>query len=264
MRGSGSRQRNSPGKCKSLEVASPWQVLLLALWLLSTALAQGVWVWPELESGAAGEFRRSGRSYSRPGGRLELGEVVWNGTSATPGSSCLLWRDASGQELWRRRFLLSRQWSNPGTGAVEETSYPNALVEACEPDRVIVRLSLGCWDKQSKLKAGCGVLALRLRDGQELWRASPVAMDLTPQALYGLVDGRALYEFYQQLGSDQLAVLKRGIDDGKAHWLVHVHHKLPAGRLLSARVTASGLELTCGSGSSSKRMCLNPLTGQLR
>lgn len=82
--------------------------------------------------------------------------MVWNGTSSTPGSSCLLWRDGSGQERWRRRLVLARQWSNPGTGAVAETSYPNALVEACESDRVILRCSLGCWDKQRKLKAGCG------------------------------------------------------------------------------------------------------------
>lgn len=205
-----------------------------------------------------GEFRRSGRSYQRPGGRLELGEVVWNGTSSTPGSSCLLWRDGSGRERWRRRFVLARQWSNPATGAVEETSYPNALVEACESDRVILRFSLGCWDKQRKLKSGCGVVALRLRDGEELWRSSPVAMDLTNQTLYGFVHGRDLYEFYQQLASDQIAVLKRGLDDGKAHWLVHIH----SGRLVSAKMTRGGLELTCQSGSFSKKIRLNPATGK--
>ena len=234
----------------------PRQVLLFVILLSARALAQGVWVWPELEVGAAGEFRGTGHSYRRPGGRLDLGEVVWNGTSSTPGSSCLLWRDASGQERWRRRLRLDRQWSNPGTGAVEETSYPNALVESCESDRVIVRFSLGCWDKQRKLKAGCGVVALRLRDGEELWRSAPVAMDLTSQALYGLVHGRDLYEFYQQLGNDQIAVLKRGLEDGRAHWLVHVH----SGRLKSAQMTDRGLELTCGS----KRLCLAPLSGKLR
>ena len=243
---------------------SYWQIPLFAIVVLATALAQGVWVWPQLESQASGEFRRSGHSYQRPGGRLELGEVVWNGTSSTPGSSCLLWRDRSGQERWRRRLRLDRQWSNPGTGAVEEISYPNALVETCESDRVILRVSLGCWDKQKKLKAGCGVVALRLRDGQELWRSAPVASDFAPQAVYGLVEGNHLYEFYQQLNSDQIAVLKRSLQDGKAHWLVHVHHKLPKGGLLSARTTAEGLELTCGGGSTRKKIRLEPLTGKRR
>lgn len=236
------------------------RVLLFATLFLSTGLAQGVWVWPELKSETTGEFRGSGRSFQTPDGRLELGELVWNGTSATPGSSCLLWRDRSGLERWRRRFVLTRQWSNPGTGAVEETSYPNSLVEAYGSDRVILRLALGCWDKQHKLKSGCGVVALRLRDGQELWRSSPVAVDLAPQAFYGLVHGRDLYEFYQQLGSDQIAVLKRDINNGKALWFVHVH----SGRLLSARVTGRGLELRCAGDSSGKTKCLDPRTGLLR
>lgn len=90
-----------------------------------------------------------------------------------------------------------------------------------------------------EVEGGLWVVALRLQDGQELWRSDPVAMDLTSQALYGLVQGRALYEFYQQLGSDQIAVLKRGLDDGKTHWLTHVH----SGRLVSARVTGRGLEV---------------------
>ena len=84
-------------------------------------------------------------------------------------------------------------------------------------------------------------------------------MDLTSQALYGLVHGRDLYEFYQQLGSDQIAVLKRGLNDGKSYWLVHVH----SGGLLSAQMTSRGLELTCGD-SSRKRMRLDPRTGMLR
>lgn len=238
--------------------------LLISLLILTAGVAQGLWVWPELDREAAGEFHNSVHTYRRVGGTLVLGEVVWNGTAATPGTSCLRWLDAQhGKELWRTRLRLRREWE----GTVE-TSYPNALVEEVDARQVVLRFSIARWNRGQKLASGCGVMALSLKDGSELWRSRPVPLDLAPQKTYGLAHGRDLYEFYHQLQTDQIAVLKRGLDNGKQRWLIHVHHRLDPinTELLSARMTAIGLELKCGNKGmpESKVLRVDPKTGRIR